>query len=404
MKITLGQYFNQAIDIYRSASLEEKIATTTLGVLLLVTAGLMPATRIDAGDSALVNIYVDGDKRSLTTNADTVAEVLDRAGISIEEHDLVEPSIEAEITNEVFNINIYRAYPAIIIDGDDSYEVMSAYDSARLIVRHSGVVDIHDEDKAYMDLVVDFLQDRYIGRKVIIERATPVSLSLGGEDLTVRTHATTVGEMFEEMDIEVGNNDILKPSLDTEITPGVSVTLTQIGFETIIVTEEVEPETETIYDNDRPLGYNQVESEGVPGAARITYEIEYQNGEEVSRRVLHRSVEVEPEARVIVTGNRADVYSNNTDKLLYDLRMCEAGGIYSRNSGNGFYGAYQFMIDTWNRVAPKVGRPDLVGVRPDRADPADQDFMVVENAKLSAGGFWSQHPGCSRLLGLPRFP
>ncbi|MEX0934307.1 MAG: ubiquitin-like domain-containing protein [Candidatus Saccharimonadales bacterium] len=319
MKITLGQYFNQAIDIYRSASLEEKIATTTLGVLLLVTAGLMPATRIDAGDSALVNIYVDGEKRSLTTNAATVAEVLDRADILLSEHDLVEPSIEAEITNEVFNINIYRAYPAVIIDGDDRHEVISAYDSARLIVRHSGVVDIHDEDKVYMDLVVDLSGDRYVGRKVIIERATPVSLSLGGEDLTVRTHATTVGEMFGEMDIEVGNNDILKPSLDTKITPGISIALTQIGFETVAVTEEVEPETETIYDNDRPIGYESIESEGSHGRAKITYEVEYQNGEEVNRRVLHRLAEVEPSPRVVVVGNRNTHTGDSNRKIGYQI-------------------------------------------------------------------------------------
>src|SRR4051794_41656773 len=30
------------------------------------------------------------------------------------------------------------------------------------------------------------------------------------------------------------------------------------------------------------------------------------------------------------------------------LRMCESGGNYQTNTGNGFYGAYQFAAGTWH--------------------------------------------------------
>src|SRR5947209_1954760 len=32
------------------------------------------------------------------------------------------------------------------------------------------------------------------------------------------------------------------------------------------------------------------------------------------------------------------------------LRACESGGAYNRNSGNGYYGAYQFSASTWHRL------------------------------------------------------
>lgn len=63
------------------------------------------------------------------------------------------------------------------------------------------------------------------------------------------------------------------------------------------------------------------------------------------------------------------------DAGLYRLRMCESTDNYAVNTGNGFYGGYQFVISTWNGVAARH-RPELVGVRPDRAAPADQDDMV----------------------------
>lgn len=71
------------------------------------------------------------------------------------------------------------------------------------------------------------------------------------------------------------------------------------------------------------------------------------------------------------------------------LRYCEAGGDYTRNSGNGFYGAYQFDIGTWASY-DGYARPDL-------APPAVQDAKA--KATQAARG-WAPWPACARKLGL----
>jgi hypothetical protein len=58
------------------------------------------------------------------------------------------------------------------------------------------------------------------------------------------------------------------------------------------------------------------------------------------------------------------------------VRQHESGGRYNINTGNGYYGAYQFLPSTWNATAQRAGRPDLVGVLPSNASPADQDAMA----------------------------
>jgi len=77
----------------------------------------------------------------------------------------------------------------------------------------------------------------------------------------------------------------------------------------------------------------------------------------------------------------------------YRLRMCESGNTYPRNSGNGYYGAYQFNISTWKGYAP-AGYGDI---RPDLAPPAIQDQAAL--ALYNKRG-WSPWPACSRKLGL----
>lgn len=96
---------------------------------------------------------------------------------------------------------------------------------------------------------------------------------------------------------------------------------------------------------------------------------------------------------------RAPVVSRPvSDDVWARLRHCESSGDYTKNTGNGFYGAFQFLPSTWNRIARIVNRPDLVGVLPHLASPGDQDMMAQSNQRIS--GFRSQWPVCSRRLGL----
>jgi hypothetical protein len=71
------------------------------------------------------------------------------------------------------------------------------------------------------------------------------------------------------------------------------------------------------------------------------------------------------------------------------LRQCESGGNYSINTGNGYYGAYQFSAGTWR----SLGYSGL----PHQASPATQDAAA---AKLQASQGWRPWPGCARKLGL----
>lgn len=81
------------------------------------------------------------------------------------------------------------------------------------------------------------------------------------------------------------------------------------------------------------------------------------------------------------------------------VRQCESGGDYTINTGNGFYGAYQFTISTWNWVAEMIGRDDLVGVRPHRAAPQAQDLMANALAFEVPGGGLHHWPVCGRRYG-----
>jgi hypothetical protein len=72
------------------------------------------------------------------------------------------------------------------------------------------------------------------------------------------------------------------------------------------------------------------------------------------------------------------------------LRNCEAGGDYTRNSGNGYYGAYQFSARTWRSMGTGYEYAHL-------APPEVQDDAAQ---RLQARSGWGQWPACTRKLGL----
>jgi hypothetical protein len=75
----------------------------------------------------------------------------------------------------------------------------------------------------------------------------------------------------------------------------------------------------------------------------------------------------------------------------YRLRVCESGNNYRDNTGNGYYGAYQFALQTWHNLGMS-GRPDL-------AAPALQDHAAYVLYKHAGWGPW---PACSQREHLRR--
>ena len=67
------------------------------------------------------------------------------------------------------------------------------------------------------------------------------------------------------------------------------------------------------------------------------------------------------------------------------IRACESGGNYATNTGNGFYGAYQFDMQTWASVGGS-GNPAA-------ASPAEQDKRAAMLYARRGAAPW---PVCGR--------
>lgn len=355
-----------------------------LAALIAVVAFLPGRSHAEA--DRIITIYHDGIEQTVVTSATTVQEVLKRANITLGKNDAVEPELNTQLSAQAYNVNIYRARPVLVIDGVQHYQISSPYSSAQKIAEAAGVT-LYDEDLTELSRIDDIASNG-AGLKLTIQRATQIKLVLYGTQKDVRTRAATVGDFLQEKGIKLGQDDGMSIDLNTPIVKDTKIEVWRNGVQTITQEKEIAFTTEFIRDTSKPVGYKEVKEPGKKGKKLITFEVDLRNGQELNRKEIQSVTLEEPRKQVEVVGVQLG-FSGAFHEALARLRACEAGGRYDRNSGNGYYGAYQYDIRTWANWQGYA--------RADLAPPEVQDAKVYETY-LRRG--WQPWPSCSRKLGL----
>ena len=359
-----------------------------VGGLFFVNQALADATKpaAKAGEK-LVTIYDRGVEKTIVTKARTIREALKLAKFSIDERqDVVEPSLDSEMVAEKYNINIFRARPITIVDGNKRLKVTTAEQTPALIAKVAGI-EVFEEDKITLSNSDNMAVD---GANMVmkIDRASMVNFVLYGKESVIRTHAKTVGELLKEKNINPKKDDTLSVDRSAKIIPGMKIELWRNGKQTITAEEDVKFEVEKVQDANRDSGYREVKQAGENGKKNVTYEIEMKNGVEVSRKEIASVVTKEPKKQIEIVGTKSSTsFSGSFSEALARLRSCE--GSYTSNTGNGYYGAYQFDKRTWGNY----GGYELASDAP----AAVQDEKAWQTYKARG---WQPWPTCKVKMGL----
>lgn len=368
----------------------------TIGLLLVLTAvGLFLFRGSFKPHSSVYVVIVkhDGGEQTVPSREPTVGTLLQKLHITLSQGDVVEPGLAAHINQDKFRINIYRAVPVAINDGGNRTFTFSAATTPRAIAAQAGV-KMYPEDLATTTPTTNFLTEQAIGETVNIKRSVPIGLILYGTPIVTRSHSDTVGEMLKEKHIVLRNGDTVQPAPNTPITANQQIFILHKGTKIATETQPIPVPVQTIDDPSLTSGTSAIRQHGSPGILLITFQVDEKTG----AKTQLQSVQLQPPVPQIVARGTAPVpASSNLATWLAKLRQCEAGGNYQTNTGNGYYGAYQFSSSTWNSLGTGYPRADL-------APPAVQDAAIVKNTNRSSAGLAGQNPGCYHSTGISAFP
>lgn len=271
------------------------LVISCIGVLGLVALSgfvLFDATK------AQVDITEDGEKQTIQTHADTVAELLNEEEITVGEHDDISPNMDAAIEDGM-EINYKTAKQVTVtIDKDEDIYYTTVDTIGDFLDEESIKTGKHDDISVKRN---DNIKDN---QKINIDRAYQVTISDSGEESMFWTTGATIEQLLQDHDISLNDADKVKPALDKKAKEDKTIKIVRVETDTDRVKESLDFDTVTEEDSSLQQGKEKVVSEGKKGTMVKDYEITMEDGEEVDRELVNKEVKKESENRVVAIGTK----------------------------------------------------------------------------------------------------
>lgn len=123
-----------------------------------------------------------------------------------------------------------------------------------------------------------------------------------GKKIPLSTECETVGQLLNQLELEISENDVLSHSPDTPITEGMTLQMDSVVTRQETYTTTLPRDIQYCTDASLPKGTSQILVEGRDGELLCTAEITYCNGTEIRREILRQDQTIAPVTRIIAEG------------------------------------------------------------------------------------------------------
>lgn len=245
-----------------------------------------------------VTIEKDGEKQDIKTHAKTVEELLDEVGIAVGEHDELSYDLTTTLENGM-KIDYKSAIEILVtINGLEetiytTEETVGGFlSSQNLILSEHDKVSHNNDDKIEK------------GFHLRITEAYSVVIDDGGKKMEIMATGESVKQLLNSNNITLKKSDKIKPALNKRVTHNTPITITRVEKETDVEEEKIDFSVEKKEDNSLAKGKEKVISEGVEGTVKKEYEVVFENGKEVDRKLVNEETIEKAKNKVIAVGTK----------------------------------------------------------------------------------------------------
>ena len=376
-----------------------RLRSRETAVPLLIAAVL--GANVTAGtawvaSSKTVTLSVDGQLRQIDFRGSTVADLLDAAGLSVGEHDLLVPGASAALEDGA-KVAVRRGREIeLVVDGQPRRVWVTAASVDEALAQ----VGLREEN-----LALSASRSRAIpldGFRLQVTTSKRITVLADNAAQERDTTAATVAEALAELGLVPDGDDRLSALSTDPVTEGMSVRLVRVVIEQIEEQAAVPFETVQRRDSALAVGETKELTAGKEGLMRRTVERVLADGVLEKSTVLSATAVSAPVSRVVAVGTKprsasapapapaaARRSTGSADSLNWAaLARCESGGNPRALSPGGRYrGLYQFSLATWRGIG---GSGD-----PIENSPEEQTYRAKLLFQRSGAGQW---PHCGPRL------
>ncbi|PYI68382.1 transglycosylase [Arthrobacter livingstonensis] len=326
-------------------------------VLLALVAGLM--TFISANKS--ISLTVDGSASSVSTFGGSVADVLDKAHVTVGPKDRVTPALDSQVENGT-TISVDTAKDITVnLDGTER-TVTTTSNKISGLINQLGIA---------ANARVSAPADALLASASDISIITPkqVTVVADGKKTVKTTTARTVSGVLSESGVKVAATDLVSAPAVANVVENMVIKVSRVNNSGTASEKSALP-FQTVQTLDPAMFKDQKKTvrAGAAGMLETTFRTVSVDGTVVNRSKTGAKVLSEPVAAQVTVGSKArpapkapapapaPAAAANTgakapamaNTAMWDaIAQCEAGGNWAINTGNGYYGGLQFDIQTW---------------------------------------------------------
>lgn len=267
-----------------------KIKSIKLTIIIAVAVLLIVfATTTFAVNSVVkTNVECDGKTVEVSSFTDDPYEIIEKAGITIEESDVVELD-EFDKENENSLIRVKKAHEVIIFDEEKNPIRTCVAGTVEQVLDLANIkLGKYDTVNEETDSVIT--KDMFI----VVSRAVKVKLIADGKEKTYKTAKDTVSDFLESINVELGKYDKVSPSLESEIEKNMTIRIKRVEYKTVEKEETIEYQTVTMKTDELFLGHTETLQKGVNGKQTAYYKQKYVDGKLVSEKLVKTEVTKNP--------------------------------------------------------------------------------------------------------------
>lgn len=263
-----------------------------------------------------VTLTIDDETRTIRTLLANPAEILARAGVTLNADDRVlldgtraDPQALAEWQIPVNQIQIRRAVNVTITEGDRTVTVRTSGQTVGDALYEAGV-SLYLADEVTPDLNTPITAEM----QITIQRSVPITIVADGVTLETRAQGETVGDVLAQAGITLMGLDYTIPGEDVALRPGMTVRVMRVREEVISEREIIPFESVNQAEPSLELDQIRLVQPGANGLRRTDIRVRYENGIAVDRTEEATVTVQEPQDRVVAYGTGVVVRTIQTEQ------------------------------------------------------------------------------------------
>lgn len=200
----------------------------------------------------------------------------------------------------VFSLAMYDTLTKevnIVIDGEKIIARTSKETVAEIFEENGISIDKSD----YLNIPLDSTVEE--GMEIEIRRAVPVTVNFGGDIVDIKTSKKTVREILDSLELEY-YEDKISPSIDNEVFSGMEINIVKVEEKVKTIEETIPYEIVTKDNAELEKGILLVLQDGIEGIKEVSVKEVYENGQLVKEEIVEEKIVSQPVEEIVEKGTK----------------------------------------------------------------------------------------------------